>query len=47
MHNFSRLHDLLNHELDDLMSAERMLAEALPKMAAAATDPKLKEGFEK
>ena len=47
MQHFNRLHDLLNHELDDLMSAERMLAEALPKMAAAATDPKLKEGFEK
>jgi ferritin-like metal-binding protein YciE len=47
MNNFTRLHDLLVHELEDLLSAERLLVEALPKMANAATDRKLKEGFEK
>lgn len=47
MHNFNRLEELLVHELEDLLSAERMLAEALPKMANAASDRKLKEGFEK
>lgn len=47
MNNFNRLHDLLVHELEDLLSAERMLVQALPKMANAATDSKLKEGFEK
>lgn len=47
MNHFNRLHDLLVHELEDLLSAERMLVQALPKMAHAATDSKLKEGFEK
>lgn len=41
------LHDALVHELQDLLSAERQLIKALPKMAKAATHPELKAGFEK
>jgi len=40
------LQDLYFHELKDLFSAETQLIEALPKMAKAATDPKLIKGFE-
>lgn len=45
--HFSQLHDLLVHELEDLLSAERMLIEALPKMANAANHDDLKEAFQK
>lgn len=38
--------DLFRHELSDLYNAEKQLTKALPKMAKAATDPKLKKGFE-
>lgn len=41
------LNDLLKHELEDLLSAEQQLVEALPMMAAAATAPELRQGFEK
>ncbi|MEN3943211.1 ferritin-like domain-containing protein [Prosthecobacter sp. SYSU 5D2] len=41
------LTDLYIHELKDLYSAEKQLIKALPKMAKAATNPKLKKGFEK
>ena len=41
------LQDLYVEQLKDLYSAETQLVEALPKMAAAATDPQLKAGFEK
>jgi ferritin-like metal-binding protein YciE len=41
-----QLHDLLVGELGDLLHAEGQLVEALPKMAAAAHHPKLKEAFE-
>jgi ferritin-like metal-binding protein YciE len=37
--------DLLVHSLKDLYSAETQLVKALPKMAKAATNPDLKEGF--
>lgn len=40
------LNDLLVEQLQDLYSAETQLVEALPKMAQAATDPQLKDGFE-
>ncbi|MDY0025623.1 MAG: ferritin-like domain-containing protein [Lentimicrobium sp.] len=40
------LKDLLEHELQDLYSAENQLAEALPKMAKAAKNSKLKKAFE-
>jgi ferritin-like metal-binding protein YciE len=40
------LMDLLVHELRDLLSAEKQLVKALPKMAKAATCEHLKAGFE-
>ena len=40
------LEELLVHELKDLYSAETQLLKALPKMAKAATDETLKNGFE-
>jgi Mn-containing catalase len=43
----SALKDLLVEELEDLLSAENQLVAALPKMAEAAREPKLKEAFEK
>ncbi len=42
----SQLKELLVEELEDLLSAETQLTAALPKMAAAAHNPKLKETFE-
>lgn len=39
--------DLLIEELQDLLHAERQLVAALPKMAAAAHHPKLREAFDK
>lgn len=41
------LQDLYIHELKDLYSAERQLVKALPKMAKAATNKKLADGFKK
>ncbi|MGA8029651.1 MAG: ferritin-like domain-containing protein [Bryobacteraceae bacterium] len=43
----SQLKDLLVEELQDLLHAETQLTKALPKMAAAARNPKLQEAFEK
>lgn len=43
----SQLHELLVEELQDLLHAEMQLTKALPKMAEAAHNPKLKEGFQK
>lgn len=40
------LRDLFVHELRDLLSAEKQLTKALPKMAKAATNEELKESFE-
>ena len=40
------LHDLLIHELQDLLSAETQITKALPKMAKAASTPELKAAFE-
>ena len=39
------LQDLYFHELKDLLSAEKQLIKALPKMAKAASNEKLAEGF--
>lgn len=39
------LNDLLHHELEDLLSAEQQLVEALPLMAESATSPALKSAF--
>jgi ferritin-like metal-binding protein YciE len=41
----STLEELFIEQLQDLHSAEMQLIEALPKMAEAATAPKLKAGF--
>lgn len=43
----SQLKELLVEELQDLLHAEGQLVAALPKMAEAAHNPKLKECFEK
>lgn len=43
----SQLKELLVEELQDLLHAENQLVTALPKMAAAAHAPKLKEAFAK
>jgi len=43
----SQLKELLVEELQDLLHAETQLTAALPKMASAAHNPKLKETFEK
>jgi ferritin-like metal-binding protein YciE len=40
------LEDLFVHELKDLLSAEKQLVKALPKMAKGATSAALREGFE-
>ena len=42
-----QLRELLIEELQDLLHAEGQLTKALPKMAAAAHHPKLREAFEK
>ena len=39
------LDQLLEHELEDLLSAEQQLVEALPKMAEAASSDSLKTAF--
>lgn len=41
------LQDLYIHELRDLYSAEKQIIKALPKLAKAATNEKLKDAFQK
>jgi ferritin-like metal-binding protein YciE len=43
---FQTIEDVYVHELSDLLSAERQLVNALPKLAQAASEPKLREAFE-
>ena len=43
--NLQSLDDVLIDQLGDLLDAERQLVQALPKMAQAASDRKLKEAF--
>jgi len=43
----SQLKELLTDQLQDLLHAETQLTSALPKMAQAAKNPKLREAFEK
>lgn len=43
----SKLKDLLVEEMQDLLHAETQLTKSIPKMAAAAHNPKLREAFEK
>lgn len=47
MDKIDSIDDLFVHELQDLYSAESQLVEALPLMAAGATAPELRIGFEK
>jgi ferritin-like metal-binding protein YciE len=42
----STLTDVLADQIEDLYSAENQLVDALPGVAAAADDPKLREAFE-
>jgi len=46
MADTATLHDAFIDELRDSYDAERQLVKALPKLAKAATDPKLKNAFE-
>jgi Mn-containing catalase len=43
----SQVKELLIEELQDLLNAESQLLNAIPKMASAAHNPKLREAFEK
>jgi Mn-containing catalase len=43
----SELKELLIDQMQDLLHAENQLVAALPKMASAARNPKLREAFEK
>lgn len=42
----AKLHDAFVHQLKDLYSAETQLTKALPKMAEAASEKKLRTAFE-
>ena len=44
--NFDNLHDVYVSQLKDMYSAENQLVDALPKLAAAASTPKLKDAFQ-
>ncbi len=46
MSTIKTLDELFIHELSDVYSAEKQLAKALPKMARAAEEPRLKQAFE-
>jgi len=46
MKRMSNLNDLFAHELRDLYSAEHMILDALPKMAAATENAELKRAFQ-
>ncbi|MBY0382382.1 MAG: ferritin-like domain-containing protein [Xanthobacteraceae bacterium] len=41
------LDDLFVHQLQDIYYAEQQLVKAIPKMASKATNPQLKQGFQK
>ncbi len=43
----TNLEEAFIHGLSDIYSAEKQLVKALPKLAKAATNPKLAKGFEK
>ncbi|AWT35890.1 YciE/YciF family protein [Deinococcus arenae] len=47
MTTLKTLKDLYVEQLKDLYSAETQLVQALPKMAAAASDAQLKQGFKR
>ncbi|HOO17609.1 MAG: ferritin-like domain-containing protein [Phycisphaerae bacterium] len=41
------LRDAFIHELEDILHAEKQLSKALPRFTKAATDEKLRDGFQK
>jgi ferritin-like metal-binding protein YciE len=43
---FNSLNDVLQEQLEDIVSAEQQLVQALPKMAQAASSDQLREAFE-
>jgi ferritin-like metal-binding protein YciE len=43
---FNSLHDVLQEELEDIVSAEQQLVQALPKMAQAAHSDELRQAIE-
>ncbi|MDB5387990.1 MAG: hypothetical protein JWM11_3636 [Planctomycetaceae bacterium] len=45
--SLGNLNDLFIDELRDILSAEKQLVKALPKMAKAASSSELRQGFEK
>ena len=45
MSSVNTLQELLVEEIRDIYDAEKQLVKALPKMAEAATNPELKQGF--
>src|SRR5436309_14621343 len=46
MEKMNDLRDLLKHEVQDLMSAEQQIIDALPKMIEKASNPTLKKGLQ-
>lgn len=46
MSKLTTIKELLIEQIKDLSSAENQLVKALPKMAKAASDPELRQGFE-
>ena len=44
--SLNSLEDVLQEQIEDLLSAEHQLVQALPKVAQAASAPELKEAFE-
>lgn len=46
-HDIKTMDDLFVHTLQDIYYAENQIAKALPKMAQQASNPMLKQGFEK
>ena len=45
--DIASLDDLFVHQLQDIYYAENQITKALPKMISKATNPQLKQGFEK
>ena len=45
MPKLETLHDLMIHEMRDVLSAEKQLVQALPKRAKNATSPELRDAF--
>ena len=46
-HDIKTMDDLFVHQLKDIYYAEKRIVKSLPKMISKATEPQLKQGFEK